>query len=266
MLLSRLTAICFALAVQPSFAHEFWISPERYQISAGETATAAFRVGEKMKGASFSYIERQSTRFDLVLGDTTRQVTARTGDNPALEAPLDADGLWIVVHETTDNTLTYTEWEKFERFVEHKAFENVLEQHEARGLPKEGFRESYRRFAKALIGVGDSAGEDRAVGLRTEIVALANPYLDDLSGRLPVLVLFEGDPRPNAQVELFAKAADGSVTVSLHQTDENGRAVLPVAPQTEYLVDAVTMVSLDNDPAEGPVWKSLWAALTFKTP
>lgn len=266
MFLRCLTATCFILSVQPSLAHEFWISPERYQIAPGETAAASFRVGEKFKGPAFSYIDRQSTRFDLVLGDEITAVSARSGDNPALDVALAEDGLWIVVHETSDSTLTYRDRSKFEAFVAHKAFPDTLEQHAARGLPEDGFKESYRRFAKALIGVGSSEGQDRAIGLRTEIVALANPYTDDLTNGLPVEVLYEGAPRVDAQVELFAKAADGTITVTLYQTDENGHVTLRVSPATEYLVDAVKMIPVENDPAEGPVWKSLWAALTFRTP
>ncbi|WP_224824126.1 DUF4198 domain-containing protein [Cognatishimia sp. MH4019] len=266
MVLRCLTVLCFMLGVQPAFAHEFWISPERYQIATGEDAVAHLRVGQEFKGPAFSYIERQVTRFDLVRGDAVEAVVARTGDNPALDVALQEAGLWIVVHETTDNTLTYREWEKFEAFVAHKALSGVLADHAARGLPEDGFKESYRRFAKALIAVGDGAGQDRPVGLRTEIVALANPYTDDLSDGLSVQVLYEGAPRADAQVELFAKAADDTVTVTLFQTDAEGRVSLPVEPGTEYLVDAVMMIPLEPEAETDPVWKSLWAALTFKTP
>ncbi|MEL7211436.1 MAG: DUF4198 domain-containing protein [Pseudomonadota bacterium] len=267
MICRLLTAIGFLLCVQPSFAHEFWVSPAAYQLEASDNAVVHLRVGEAFKGPAFSYIARQTARFDLVQGDTVMPITARTGDNPAMDMPLEGDGLWIVVHETADSTLTYRAREKFEAFVAHKAFPDTLEDHTARGLPDDGFKESYRRFAKALIAVGDGAGQDRRVGLRTEIVALANPYTDDLSKGMPVQVLYEGAPRAAAQVELFAKAPDGTVEVTLHQTDAEGRVRLPVQQGTEYLVDAVKMVALDNDdPEAGPVWESLWAALTFKTP
>jgi hypothetical protein len=137
----------------------------------------------------------------------------------------------------------------------------------ARGLPETGFRETYRRHAKSLIAVGSGAGADRAVGLAIEIVALANPYTDDLSAGLPVLVLLDGEPRRDVQVELFETALDGTVTITLHRTDADGRAVLPVRPGMEVLVDSVVLRRLPNDdPAAGPVWHSDWASLTFRTP
>ena len=129
------------------------------------------------------------------------------GDNPALVMEAGADGLAVVVHETTDSRLTYTDFAVFQRFVAHKDFATALADHAARGLPETGFKETYRRHAKSLIAVGSGAGADRAMGLAIEIVALANPYTDDLTAGLPVLVLLDGAPRGDAQVELFRDRA-----------------------------------------------------------
>ena len=115
--------------------------------------------------------------------------------------------------------------------------------------------------------MGSGAGADRAVGLAIEIVALANPYTDDLSAGLPVQVLLDGAPRAEAQVELFQTAPDGTVTITKHRTDGAGQVTLPMQPGMEYLVDSVVLRALPNDdPAAGPVWHSDWASLTFRTP
>ena len=264
-------ALCIAAA--GAQAHEFWIEPEAYQVDPGMPANAAFRVGEEFSGSSFSYIPGRSTRFDMVVGGAVRPVPARMGDNPAFAVGDLPDGLLVIVHETGDAILTYapkdgrTGWERFVRFTEHKAMDGAIEAHRVRGLPEEGVRERYRRFAKALVAVGDGAGSDRAVGLRTEIVAEANPYTDDLSGGLPVRVLLDGAPRGDAQVELFEKAPDGRVEITLHRTDAAGRAVLPVRPGHAYLADAVALVPVDPAEADDDaMWWSLWAALTFAVP
>lgn len=256
------------LCAAPATAHEFWISPQTYAVPQGGSITAAFRVGENLKGSSYSYIDRRSARLAFQTGEGTADVPARVGDRPALDAvpaPV-RDGLVVIVHETTDSTLTYRDWQKFLNFVDHKDFTGVLERHAARGLPQEGFRETYRRFAKALVAVGDGAGSDAPTGMETEIVALANPYTDDLSGGLAVRVLYQGAPRADAQVELFEKSGD-TVDVTLHRTDAEGVALLPVKAGYEYLVDAVVLRDTGIDDAEaGPVWHSLWASLTFAVP
>ncbi|MEM7470365.1 MAG: DUF4198 domain-containing protein [Pseudomonadota bacterium] len=256
----------FACIATAASAHEFWIDPERYQVQAGDPLKARLVVGQDFNGSSYPYRPSQITRFDIVTGDATLPVEGRIGDNPALDMIAPADGLLVVAHETVDSRLTYTEFAKFEKFVAHKAFPNVIAQHDARGLSRDKFVESYRRYAKSLIAIGDGSGADRAVGLKTEIVALANPYTDALT-EMPVRVLLDGQPRRNAQVELFEKAADDTVTITLYETDADGVARFPVRPDHSYLVDAVWAEALPNNDSEaGPVWKTHWTALTFSVP
>ena len=259
------------LALQAQ-AHEFWISPDAYQVAPGETVTARFRNGEELVGSTLSFIPGRSVRFDVVVGGEARKVMARIGNDPAFEVADLPEGLAIIVHETTDGVVTYTAqdgrsgWERFVAFTEHKAMDGVPEAHLARGLSQEGITERYRRFAKALVAVGNGAGSALEVGLRTEIVAEANPYADDLSGGLPVRVLFEGSPRVGAQVELFERALgdpEGAVSITTYTTDADGRAVLPVRVGHEYLADSVAMLPVE---AGGATWQSLWAALTFAVP
>lgn len=269
---SLLPAVCaFVCAAQvlvsgAAQAHEFWIEPHAYQIAPGETALASFHVGQDFKGPTFIYVPRRSVRFEQVAGGAQAEVAATVGDNPAFQLTGAPEGLLIVAHEAAAQTLAYKTWDKFQKFIDHKDFGDVLGTHKARGLPKENFRESYSRYAKALIGVGNGAGTDRIFGLRTEIIAQANPYTDDLSNGLPILVMLEGAPRTNAQVELFEKATDGAVTITLHRTDADGIAVLPVRAGHSYLVDAVTLQPRDPAEAPGVAYHSLWAALTFAVP
>jgi uncharacterized GH25 family protein len=250
-----------------ALGHEFWLSPLNYQISSGENIVASLRRGQKFSGGPFSYLPQRFARFDIVRGDEIIAVEGRVGDRPALNMAAPNDGLWVAVHETLDSKITWDEWEKFAGFVEHKKLGNALQDHAERGLPDSGFSETYRRFVKSLVAVGAGEGADYAVGLRTEFVALANPYTDDVTAGFPVQVLFEGAPRVGAQIEVFAKNDAGEVVVTTMQTDIDGRAVVPVAPGVEYLLDAVVLLPLEpGDVAGGPVWESLWAALTFRVP
>ncbi|MHA6326070.1 DUF4198 domain-containing protein [Roseivivax sp. CAU 1753] len=250
----------------PALAHEFWIQPTQYQVAAGGDVVADIRVGQDFKGVAYSYIPPNFARFDLVMGDTVLPVEGRAGDRPALQMAAPGDGLVIVVHQTKVYKLVYTDFDKFSDFVTHKDAAWALDRFEERGLDPGNVRENYTRFGKSLIAVGAGDGVDREVGLLTEIVAEANPYTDDLSGGLPVRVLFEGTPRAAAQVELFARLPDGTVEVTTHETDADGRAVLPASPGVEYLADAVVIRELDAELATDPTWESLWASLTYKIP
>ena len=229
---------------------------------------ANLKNGEEFEGVALSWFDRNFTRFDMVLADETRPVTGRLGDTPALSSVGWADGLMVVLHETTPSTLTYTDWDKFMRFADHKDFPNAAADHVANGWSQERFRESYTRHAKSLLSVGSGTGQDRAFGLQTEFIALTNPYAPDFANEMRVRLEYQGEPRGNAQVEVFEKNPDGAVTISLTRTDADGMAAISVQPGRSYLFDAVVLrPSPDAGTTDrAPVWETLWAALTFAVP
>ena len=86
---------------------------------------------------------------------------------------------------------------------------------------------------------------------------------------MQVRLLLDGTPRPAAQVEVFDRAPDDSVAITLHRTDSSGVARIPVMPGHDYLFDAVVLhTSADpGDKPERPIlWETYWAALTFSVP
>lgn len=206
--------------------------------------------------------------FDVVVRGTRQPVAGRAGDLPAIQGLKTKPGLVVLVHQSKPQTVTYEAWEKFQKFVDHKDFGDIRAAHAARGLQETPLREVYTRFAKSLLSVGHGKGADAATGLETEIVALANPYRDDLSGGLPVRVLYQGNPRADAQVELFERAPKGQVTTTYHRTDAQGEVMLPVLPGHQYLVDAVVLRVPAQELAERyrAQWETLWASLTFAVP
>lgn len=248
-------------------AHEFWLQPLDYTIAPDAQLQVEWRNGEHMEGVDIPYLPQGPVRFEVVAGDTVTPYSGRLGDSPALQMPAPGEGLAVVVLETIDTLLTYEDFAKFERFTQHKALTGVLDLHRERDLPKIGFTESYRRFPKALVAVGAGQGADRFMGLRIEIVALANPYTDDLSAGMPLQVYLDGKPRAGAQLSIFAKAPDGTITETFYQTDADGQVTVPALPGTEYLADSVDLYALpNNDTNMGPVWHSDWAALTYLVP
>lgn len=259
---AALTALI--LTALPAVAHEFWIEPSPYQVQSGAQLTADFRNGQNFEGSAYAYFPGRTERFDLIRNGQAQPYAGRMGDLPALQTDAGADGLLVIVHQTGPSAIKYSEWEKFRAFVAHKDLAGVLGRHRARGLPETGFKETYTRYAKALVGVGRAEGADAPTGMETEFVALANPYTDDLTAGFPVRVLYRAAPRADAQIEIFERAPDGTVAVTTTRTDAQGRAVIPVRAGHEYLLDAVVM--REAPPGDEPVWESLWAAMTFALP
>jgi cobalt/nickel transport protein len=255
-------AAALSIPAAASSAHEFWIEPQRFQVESGEDMAIDLKNGQNFVGTRLSYFQNQFTRFELAQGDTLIPAEGRTGDRPALKATAPQDGLLVILHESTPGRLKYTEWAKFAKFAAHKDFPNAEADHTAAGWPREDFRESYTRHVKALMSVGTGEGADQKYGMETEFVALTNPYSDDFDGTMRVQVFFKDTPRADAQVEVFERAPDETVAITLYRTNYEGIASIPVKPAHTYLFDAVVLQPHTAD--DKSVWQTLWAALTFQ--
>ena len=84
MFKQTLVFLLATLGALPALGHEFWISPEAYQIDPGQSIRADLRVGQNFNGSAYSFIPRNFDRFDLVAGDDVVTVDGRLGDRPAL--------------------------------------------------------------------------------------------------------------------------------------------------------------------------------------
>lgn len=264
----RSLAFILAIIAAPVTAHELWLEPETYQVPAEGSLKADIVNGQSFEGVILPYLPQRIVNFVVFAGEEAARVKGRPGDRPALNQPPLAQGLNIAAYQAQNAMIDYKTLEKFESFVNHKDLGDVIAVHRERGLPEENFDEVYSRYSKTLFAVGDGAGSDRRVGLETELVALTNPYTDDVSNGVQVQLYYRENLRDDEQVEVFEKAPDGSVSVALYRTDDQGIATIPVKPGHEYMVDAVVMRIPNDELAEttGAVWETLWANLTFAVP
>jgi hypothetical protein len=246
-------------------AHESWIEPQQYQVETGGDLTADLKNGEDFFGSTLAYFKNNIVRFDMIMGTTSVPVEGRLGNIPALETKAPSvDGLLLLLYQSTESTVKYREWEKFLSFAAHKDFKTAEADHIAAGWPQQDFREVYARFIKSLVGVGNGEGTDVFTGLETEFVALTNPYSAGFDGAMQVQLLYQSQPRADAQIEIFRRDPTGEVEVTLTRTNADGVASIPVTPGSEYLLDAVVLRPYAGD--KDAVWETLWAALTFKVP
>ncbi|MGB8813339.1 MAG: DUF4198 domain-containing protein [Paracoccaceae bacterium] len=264
----RVLPLLLMLLGTPASAHEFWIEPLVYQPDAKGRLEANLVNGQSFGGAPIAFLPSWFQRFVITAAGQEVEVSSRMGDLPAVAQAVLGDGLHVVVYQSTVDKVTYQDYAKFAKFAVHKDLGDVRTRHVARGLPEAGFAESYTRFSKSLVGVGTGVGADSRLGLETEIVALNNPYVDDLAAGMRVQLFYGDAVRSDAQVEVFEKAADGTVLVSTVRTDAEGVAVVPVRRGYAYMLDAVLLREPDAAlaAARGVVWETLWANLTFAVP
>jgi hypothetical protein len=247
-------------------SHELWIDTPDFQPPKNQPFPIELRNGENLQGINLSYFDNRMVEFFYDQGAIT-PANARSGDLPALTIPPQADGLLRVVYVSTPQRIYYTGMDKFAAFARHKDFEWAIQMHTDNAFPTDRFGERYTRYSKALIGVGTAQGRDKTYGLDVEFTALDNPYTDDPSSGLLVLLQYENAPRADAQVEVFEKSPTGDVRVFTTRTDDMGVATIPVKEGHKYLLDHVVLRPLPPEARSSdtdPVWESLWAALTFE--
>lgn len=259
-MLIALVAVFCAMSAR---AHEFWIEAEAYQMPSGVPVKARLFNGESFNGIELAWFEGRIAMANWAQGDVSLPIFGRAGDRPALGVDQAQAGLLRILYQSTASEVSYSDWDKFARFVSDKGAEWVLARHKERGLVQDGFRESYTRFCKALIGVDDGAGQDAFSGMELEFVALDNPYRNPVKNRLALQLFYQDAVRGGAQIELFERAKDGAVTQTKLITDEKGMIRINAKPGHRYLVNAVVLRELD---VPGTPWESLWASLTFEIP
>lgn len=261
----RLLWTVYFLLVLPAAAgaHEFWIEPTRFEVSQTEDIIANLRVGQYFKGNNQVYLPDTFVSFTVTDLDGTRPVKGRIGDLPAVRIPAGRNGLHILAYHSTPSSVTYSSYDKFRDFARKHGFEWVIEAHQRRGLPTTDITESYTRYAKSLVKVGDGTGRDESVGMPFELVAETNPYTD-LSDDITVRLLRLQKPQAGARISVFRKFVGCDATRTTVITDADGRANIPTGPGGRFLVNAVHIQA--PGPRGYTPWESLWASLTFMLP
>ena len=267
-LIMRFSSIALLFLASPAASHELWLEPLAYQVSSQGRIEANIVNGQNFEGSNLVYLPQRFERFEVLSPNLTTDVAGRAGDRPALAMDSPAEGLQILVYQSSPTLLNYESWEKFARFVEHKDLRIERADHDARGIPDTNFKENYMRFSKSLVGVAPAEGADHRVGLETELVALMNPYTDDLSNGFLAQLFYHDEVRANEQVEVFDKAPDGTVTVERLRTNDQGIVNVSVIAGHAYMLDAVVI----REPSDtvtaqtGASYETLWANLTFAVP
>ncbi|KGF68955.1 hypothetical protein LL06_13530 [Hoeflea sp. BAL378] len=267
----RYPARCFAILglmlawdqVTPAAAHEFWIEPQDFSVAAGEEISADIRIGQDFKGDAFPYIPSRFAAFRRHDRDGETDVAGTTGDLPALKLLPRTEGLTIFTYVSVAERIRFQDWEKFAFYLDYEGLDAIPDLHAARGLARDDIRELYTRCAKALVTVGDAAEEqDRATGMRLELVAAENPATLSSGKEIGFTLLWEGAPLADTQVALFRRGTEGgAATRVVARTDETGLARFPLPAAGTYLASSVHMIEAPAD--RNADWESYWASLTF---
>lgn len=251
------------MAVSPVTAHEFWIEPHDFSVDANTQIQADLRVGQDFKGDAFPFIPSRFAAFKSYDSLGEKDVDGVTGNLPALAMTPRTEGLSIFTYVSAGERIRFREWDKFAAYLELEGLTSIPARHDARGLDRDDIRELYTRCAKTLVSVGeDTTEQDRATGMRLELVAGDNPMKLTPGADMSFTLLWEGEPLADTQVALFKKGENpDSATRTLTRTDENGQARFTLPATGTYMAASVHMIEAPAD--RNADWDSYWASLTF---
>ena len=250
-------------------AHQYWLTPSRYRVEAGETVELGAAVGTGFRGRAVAWNPdrrvRLSARSKAAL-DLSREPASDERVWIRLR-PIDAGGT-MVAFESKFRPIELPAAE-FGHYLRDEGLDEVLRAR--RNTPDLPGRERYRRCAKLWLTGDDASRATEPVGLPLEIVPLSAPGTGE---NLSVRVLADGSPtrgllvkawnRPlqASGIPLDPEARDSVGVVWWGRTDERGTVTIPLRRAGEWLVSAVRMEP-SSDPDEAD-WQSTWASLTFE--
>lgn len=251
------------LAVSPVSAHEFWIEPQDFSVAPGREIRAGLHVGQDFKGDAFPFIPARFTAFTHYDRQGETGVTGTTGDLPALTLTPRAEGLNIFTYVSVAERIRFQDWDKFSAYLDYEGLSTIAARHDARRLSRDDVRELYTRCAKTLVSVGEAAADqDRATGMRLELVAAQNPMTLEKGTQMSFTLLWEGQPLADTQVALFLKNGNGSETErTVTRTNASGLARFTIPAVGTYMAASVHMIEAPAD--RNADWQSFWASLTF---
>ena len=239
-------------------AHDFWIEPSTFQVTAGAPLSLALRVGEHFKGDPVPRQAAMVERFVIAGPDGTRDVTGREGSDPAGFTSIAAPGVYVIGYRSHPKSVEL-DAAKFELYLREEGLERIIDQRKQTGRSNTPGIEIFSRCAKTIVATDIAAAtSDRALGFRLELIA------EQLKPGKPSTfrLLYDGQPLEGALVVAIPK--DAPLQKLTARSSKAGRVNFTLPNGGVWLVKAVHMVPAARETMAE--WESLWASTTFELP
>ena len=247
------------LAAPAAFGHEFWIEPSNFRPPVGAVVAARVMVGEGFLGEAKLRDETHILRFEMVGPYGETPMVGRPGAEPAGVARIEAPGVHLVGYASRPRTVSL-EGDKLDQYIREEGLEPFF-----RGDRPSKIEDHYSRYAKCLLLAGDappsSKGYDSRLGFALELIPQRDPAGLPAGAKLPLILLKDGRPLPDAQVSARKRGQPDTRIVT--RSDAQGRVFLELPEAGVWLVHSVFIRPI---PSQAENWQSLWASLTFEIP
>ncbi|MEM6559091.1 MAG: DUF4198 domain-containing protein [Myxococcota bacterium] len=251
-----LGASIVGLPARLALAHDFWIEPSSFAIEPGLEISVRLKVGHEDDVKEWERKPERIVRLDAQSPGKAppRPILGNEGDKPAGRVTLHEPGAHQLVYRSRHSYIEMPA-EKFNAYLDH---EGLKAPRRARGETKEDGLESYARYCKALVRVGDGyEGASRRVGLALEFMPLQDRF--DQSETLEFVLEFRGKPLVGARVDLLRL---DDLTRSFHTITDNKGVVRFKNPGAGRWMVATTHMIAASAEIRGD-WESFWSTLSF---
>ena len=249
------------LAVSSASAHDFWVEPNTFTPESASEVEVTLREGVSFKGNTLPYVLEWFDDFSQVTRKGRVPVESRLGNDPAATLVL-KPGPLLLGYQSSGNFVEL-DAEKFNSYLEHEGIEFIREQRIARGEDDLPAPEYFVRCAKTLLQSGaDSSGDvyKEVLGYTLELVPESNPYELAIGDELSFQLWYKNEPAQGLLIQAFTR--DDPESVQKVRTDAEGRGVIRVDRAGVWLVKAVNIQPLADDPKA--LWQSYWATYLFE--
>ena len=247
-------------------AHDHWIAPSSFRPEPGARVDLALSIGHADAPELQVRDPRRIVRFESFCGaGEPVKILGLDGKTPAgLLRPKEA-GTYLIAYQS-DHAFVELEPAKYAEYLKLEGLDDVAAERAKRGELALHGRDSYARYDKCLLTVGDAdapnAGFERVLGLPLELVLAIDPRALEPGAPLGARLLFEGRPIANRQLKLIA--LDAPHTITLTRTDVDGHARLTPPAPGRYALFAVHQRRTAPEQNLPGDWQGFFASFSFE--
>ena len=258
--------------VAPLPAHDFWLQPSAYSLTADTPTSMTLQVGHGPFRQRSPIPARRIVQFRAIAPDGTA-----TDLRPRLQLgqpSKDGDfelhelGAHILILQTDNRAQTHLPPIRFNDYLKAEGLTPALQQRDRLHRTDSDGSERYSRCAKSIVQVGSMMAQPQnqvtePVGLPLEIVPEVNPYRTPQPANFPVRVFYEGHPLSGALVKLTDLREDAS-PYEAHLTDGGGRATFEMPRAGIWLLNVIWTKPLSA--TDETDFETVFSSLSFGFP